>query len=199
MFNFDEYQIVIPMAGHSARFYDAGYSVPKPLIKFCGSTMIGHILSAFTDFPNILLIASEEHINDVKLNLKESILKIRPDIKIATIPPHRKGPSYSIKLAEKFINLEKKTIVHYTDFLSIFNLSDFLAELENSDGCWVTIKGFHPHKMRSTKFAHVIKDKEGNIIDLKEKEAFNENPEEEESSAGIYGISSGQLMMNSID
>jgi len=192
----DDTQVVIPMAGHSARFFEAGYTVPKPLIQFGGDTMIGHIVAQFSNFSDILLIVSEEQILNPKYDFSRVINSLGANVKMKIIPAHRKGPSYSIKLAESAIALEKKIIVHYTDFFAYFDIQKFVSELNVFDGTWATLTGFHPHKLRNTKFAHVQKDDRGFVSDIKEKETFTNEPEKDEASAGIYGFSSGKLMMD---
>ena len=39
--------IIIPMAGEGNRFKEAGYNIPKPLIKFEGKELYRHSLESF--------------------------------------------------------------------------------------------------------------------------------------------------------
>ena len=55
-------QIVIPMSGFGERFRRAGYTVPKPLVRIEGKTIIEHVVDMFpgdiNTYNSILYISS---------------------------------------------------------------------------------------------------------------------------------------------
>ena len=44
-------QIIIPMSGHSKRFLNSGYKIPKPLIKVENRPIITHVIDLFPRKP----------------------------------------------------------------------------------------------------------------------------------------------------
>jgi len=106
-------QIIIPMAGKSQRFFDAGYKKPKSLIEFSGQPMIGHILKVFKKFTDVLLIVNEEDFSSHEIT--RLISNFHKNAKVVKIKQHSRGPSYSVLEASEYIDQSKKIIVHYCD------------------------------------------------------------------------------------
>ena len=44
-----KFQLIIPMSGVGQRFKDAGYSIPKFLIKVKGKEIINHVVNMFEE------------------------------------------------------------------------------------------------------------------------------------------------------
>ena len=194
---FMKIQLIIPMSGIGKRFQDAGYSIPKPLIKVNGREIIYHVVNMFNDIESVIFICNENHLNDKRLNLKQLLKNLHPKSKIVSIKAHKRGPIHAVIESEYSINLDMPTIVNYCDFNSLFNFSKFKEHLieENPDGCVFTYTGFHPHMLQNTNYAYVKKNL-GKIIDIQEKKPFTEKPMEEEVSSGTYFFKSGSLMLD---
>ena len=62
------------MSGVGKRFKDAGYKIPKPLIKVRGKEIINHVVNMFEKIERVIFICNEDHLNDHNLNLRK-ILK----------------------------------------------------------------------------------------------------------------------------
>ena len=82
--------IIMPMAGEGSRFKDAGYDVPKPLIKFEGKELYRHALDSL-NFDNYdfyygkltikyTFIVRKEFIDNYHID--EEIKKYYPDANI---------------------------------------------------------------------------------------------------------------------
>jgi NDP-sugar pyrophosphorylase family protein len=190
-------QLIVPMTGVGQRFVNAGFLEPKPLIKTAVGTMIENVLDGFPSIQSPLCIISET-VRD-KAGLKNEIQRIRPKARIIEIPPHKKGPSYAIWVARQHINLDAPVIVSYCDFSGVWSEKEFLEKINMSDGLIQTYTGFHPHMIRSSRFAYVKKSLEDTVIDVQEKMPYTENPMAEEASSGIYGFKSGQLLLSAIN
>jgi len=189
-------QIVIPMAGKSQRFFDVGYNQPKCLIEFFGLPMIGHILNSFKNFIDVLVIVNEE--DYVKFDLNTVVSGLHKTAKVVKIKQHSLGPSYSILKSSEFINLSKKIIVHYCDFSGAWDPYDTINLLNTYDGVFVSFTGFHPSRINGTKFAYGRANNEKSLLEIREKGSFTARPEDEYASSGIYGFSTGNLMLESI-
>ena len=189
-------QVIIPMAGKSQRFFDAGYKKPKGLIEFFDLPMIAHILKVFKDFDDILVIISEE--DDLKFDLVNVIKRYHSSVKISKIGQHSFGPSYSVLESLPFISLTKKIIVHYCDFSGVWDPEETVNLLDECDGVLLSFVGFHPVRVHGTKFAYGRVNHNNQLLEIKEKGSFTHKPEDEKASSGVYGFSSGELMIQAI-
>ncbi len=189
-------QLVIPMSGIGKRFKDAGYKIPKPLIKVRGKEIINHVVNMFEKIERVIFICNEEHLNDKNLNLRKILKNLHPNTTIISIKPHKKGPIHAVLEAESILDSYKPTIVNYCDFNSFFDFPNFINYLKKDkpDGCVFTYTGFHPHMLKNTNYAYIKKNK-NSVIDIQEKKPFTENPMMEEVSSGTYYFKSAQLML----
>jgi NDP-sugar pyrophosphorylase family protein len=184
------------MSGIGARFMNAGYKELKPLIEVAGESIISHILRQYPFIEKPIFIISREH--NQKQELISELKRLKPLSTIVEIAAHRLGPSYAVWAARKSINLEAPSIINYCDFSGVWNSRKFSEQLSSCDGLLVTYSGFHPHMLRSSNFAFVSKDLNGNVIGIQEKRPYTSNPMQEEASSGIYGFRSGKLLLDSI-
>ena len=191
-------QLVIPMAGKSKRFFDAGYTKPKWLIDVFNESIIEHIIRNHAFFNNILLIVNNEDLLNFNLNQLPQLQ--RENIQIFGIEPHGKGPSYSILMAEKHLKLNKKTIVHYCDVFVNWDIEKTVSDLENFDSIFLSFTGFHPTRLNGTtySYAKLIDDGSNMIEDIREKQSFTQNFDQEHASTGVYGFRSGEFLLDSI-
>lgn len=189
------YQIVIPMTGVGQRFVDAGYKELKPLIKVAGKPIVEHVLEMFPTARKVICIVSSEHLQ--RDTLISEILRIRPDALIKEISAHKLGPGHAISEAADVIDPVLPTLVSYCDWAGFWNVEEMLDQLTSHSGSILTYTGFHPHMLRSTKFAYVLK-KNDFVVDIQEKAPYTNNPMEEEASAGCYGFATGETLLTAI-
>jgi bifunctional N-acetylglucosamine-1-phosphate-uridyltransferase/glucosamine-1-phosphate-acetyltransferase GlmU-like protein len=185
------------MSGVGNRFVQAGFKDLKPLIEIAGESIISHVLNAYPRISSPIFIISDSH--PQKSNLIHELKRLRPEGKIVEIPAHKLGPSYAVWCARSEINPDLPTVVNYCDFAGIWNSDELGRQLAFSDGVIVTYSGFHPHMLRSTKFAYVKKSDDGQVLDIQEKNPFTSDPMQEEASSGTYGFKSGKLMIQCIE
>ena len=73
-------QLVVPMSGIGKRFKDAGYNIPKPLIKVGSKEIINHVVNMFEKIERVIFICNEEHLNDKNLNLRKLLKNLHPHL-----------------------------------------------------------------------------------------------------------------------
>jgi len=185
--------IVIPMAGCGQRFQDAGYADPKPAIIVDGKKIVQHVIDVFAQHDKFIFIVNRDHEDHPTLIPTLKGLRSRSDIII--IPPHKKGPVYSVIPAFDHIDDDAPVIVAYCDGTVKFDYEHFKKYLiENDlDGCIFTHTGFHPHSLSKTKMAF-IKEADGRVLEVKEKAHYTDNPQNEHASSGIYYFKSGAIL-----
>jgi NDP-sugar pyrophosphorylase family protein len=185
--------IVIPMSGLGSRFVVAGYSKPKPLIIIDNKPIIEHVCDLFPGETKFTFICNSKHLSET--DMREVLLRIKPNANIVEIPNHKKGPVYAVSLIEYLIEDEEEVIVNYCDFGTYWDYNDFLKHTRdrNADGAIPAYKRFHPHMLGSTNYAF-MRDKDQWMLEIKEKEPFTDNRNNEFASNGTYYFKKGMFI-----
>jgi NDP-sugar pyrophosphorylase family protein len=186
-------KVIIPMAGFGNRFVEAGYEDPKPLITVNGRRILEYICGMFDKEDELIFICNHHHLTTT--SMREIITNIRPDATIVGVPPHKKGPVYTMAGMESYIDDNEEVVVCYCDNPYLWNYAEFknwIRESE-SDGCILSHVGFHPHRLSSTFMAYM---KESNLVvsEIKEKEPYTEDPMQEHASTGTYYFKKGSYI-----
>lgn len=185
-------KIIIPMAGTGNRFVQQGYTDPKPMIKINGKMIIEYILDMFDCINDeFVFICNNTHI--LNTNIQEILLSLVKHGTVISIPEHKLGPVYTVQQAYDYIVDDEEVIVSYCDNPYRWNRQDFNQKmiLGKYDGCVLTHTGFHPHTLATTKMAFV-KGIDGNLIEIKEKACYTDNPMNEHASTGVYYFKRGK-------
>jgi NDP-sugar pyrophosphorylase family protein len=186
-------KIIIPMAGTGDRFIKAGYNEPKPLIKVNGKRIIEYILDIFSNNDEYIFICNKLHIETT--DIKNILLKLKPNATIIEIPNHKKGPVHTVNYCLDLIKDDEEVIVSYCDNPFLYDKDDFnnFLKINKPDGCIFSHSGFHPHSLNSTKMAF-IQHSGDNVKAIKEKECYTENHLNEHASTGTYYFKHGSYI-----
>ncbi|MEO5357666.1 MAG: NTP transferase domain-containing protein [Nitrospirae bacterium YQR-1] len=186
-------QIIIPMAGTGERFMDFGYKVVKPLIEIAGKPMIEHVVELFPGESNFTFICNSVHLKET--DMRAVIKRICPQGKIVEIPPHKKGPVYSVFCMMDSVDDDDEVIVNYCDFSKTWDYADFLETVRTNgaSGAICAYRGFHPHMLGSTNYAF-IRDENRWMMEIQEKKPFTSNRMDEFASDGTYYFKNGKLL-----
>lgn len=189
-------QIIIPMSGYGERFRRAGYEVPKPLIEVDGKPIIEHVMAMFSGEADFIFICNREHLAEPSFRMREILEQCCPTGRIIEIEPHKLGPVNAVLQVAEVIRQNEPVIVNYCDFTCYWDYPKFKRFVEDSacDGAIPCYTGFHPHLLRSVNFAYV-KDIDGHVVDIQEKQPFTDIPMNEFASSGTYYFRSGALLI----
>ena len=120
------------MAGHSRRFKEAGYNLPKFLLNCGEKKMIEYVLDMFAESDTFHFILNSDFQKD--LDLHNFIETLSPNTFIYYIEPHELGPTFTIMQADLKINQDAEIIISYCDFISINSVSAIF--LSSSSDVW---------------------------------------------------------------
>ena len=193
-------QVVVPMSGFGERFRRAGYGVPKPLIEVDGKPIIEHVVELFPGAEDIVFVCNREHLETPEFQMAETLRRIAPRGRIRGIEPHRLGPVHAVLMALDEIDPDRPVIVNYCDFACYWDFADFrrFARETGADGIIPCYRGFHPHMLGSTSYAYV-RETDGWIEDIQEKQPYTETPMAEFASSGTYYFATGALMREAFE
>ena len=188
-------QIIIPMSGYGERFRRAGYPIPKPLIEINGRPIIAHVVEMFPGESEFLFICNQDHLDHPGYRMEEIIRGCCPTGRIVGIAPHKLGPVHAVLQVERMIDRERPVLVNYCDFSCYWDWHHFreFVAVTACAGAIPAYEGFHPHSLGSTNYAY-LREKEGWVLDIQEKQPFTDDRMQEYASSGCYYFVSGKIM-----
>lgn len=188
-------QIIIPMSGFGERFRRAGYEVPKPLIEIDGKPIIAHVVDMFPGEHDFIFICNQDHLSNPSYRMEEILQQLCPTGRIIGITPHKLGPIHAVRQVEHLIDPMLPVVVNYCDFTCYWDWHQFKEDMVASkcDGAIPAYKGFHPHTLGSTNYAY-MREKDGWVLDIQEKQPYTDNRMEEYASSGTYYFANGKIM-----
>jgi NDP-sugar pyrophosphorylase family protein len=175
--------IIITCAGKSKRFKNEGIHKPKFILPIGNTTVISKILDTYDDNDNFHLVITDKQILK-NPNLELYLKRLKKNIYLNIIKEHNKGPCYSA-LQAKSCYFKKNIIVSYCDFLIDWNYKKFKREIYEYDYGITSFKGFHPSSFSGTLYCY-LKVKKNEIVGLREKKSFTNQPSNEFASVGSY-------------
>ena len=188
-------KVIISMSGMSSRFTNAGYTVPKFMIEVDGKTVLQHIVELYPQDSDFVFIINDDHAKDMELCNYLDNLEV-DKLTICSVPPHKKGPVYSVQYFEHHIEDDEPVIVNYCDFSMDWDYDDFdkFVDETECDGCVVCYTGFHPHMLGSDNYAFCKVDEDNTIQEIREKQPFTDNKMSEFASSGTYYFRKGSYI-----
>lgn len=188
-------QIIIPMSGFGERFRRAGYTVPKPLIEVEGKPIVAHVIDMFPGETDFIFICNQDHLDNPNYAMASILQDLCPTGQVIGIKAHKLGPIHAVRQVEHIINSAEPVLVNYCDFTCYWDWHHFKAFVAKTkcDGAIPAYKSFHPHTLGSTNYAY-MREKDGWVQDIQEKQPYTDNRMEEYASSGSYYFKSGELM-----
>lgn len=190
-------KIVIPMSGFGERFRRAGYLFPKPLIEIDGKPIIAHVIEMFPGEHDFLFICNKDHLECSEFRMEETLKRLCPTGRIVGIAPHKLGPIHAVRQVAHLIDRECPVVVNYCDFTCYWDWQHFkqFVAATKCDGAIPAYRGFHPHTLGTTNYAY-MREQDGWVEDIKEKQPFTTNRMQEYASSGTYYFASGKIMID---
>lgn len=131
--------VIVPMAGEGKRFTDAGYYIPKPLIKVDDKEIFRRAVDSIFDFgngidymgygeyPKFTFIVRQKHIDDY--NIDEIIRKYYKDANVLSVTKTTRGALETINLASQFVDADDVVISMDCDFA--FRFPKYLEHIKS--------------------------------------------------------------------
>lgn len=127
--------LILPMAGAGSRFFNVGYTTPKPLLDIEGQPMIIKAINCLPETKHKIFICQNEHLN--KYNINNAIKSDFPTANIIGIDYVTQGQACTCELAFKKydIDLEKPIMISACDNGIYYDIEKYanLVEDQNID------------------------------------------------------------------
>jgi dTDP-glucose pyrophosphorylase len=166
--------LLIPMAGLGSRFSAAGYTDPKPLIKFLGKTMIEHVVDSFPlAIRHLIFIVQKEHVE--KYDVKNFLQERYEGCDVVVIDGVTEGAACTVLQAKHLINNDEPLAIMNSDNIIKFNEASVTPLYTHADGVIMTFEDTDP------KWSFAKLDKHGFVTEVVEKV-----PVSTHATAGLY-------------
>ena len=169
--------VLIPMAGAGSRFEKAGYTFPKPLIDVEGKPMIQVVVDNLALDSNYTYIVQESHKDKYSLDSLLSVISPNKKPNIIVVDGMTEGAACTTLLAKNIINNDNPLIIANSDQYVEWNSSEFMYKMQESDvdAGILTFTTTHP------KWSFAKLNDEGFVVEVAEK-----NPISNIGTVGIY-------------
>jgi NDP-sugar pyrophosphorylase family protein len=187
-------KIVIPMAGHSRRFKEAGYKIPKPFMLIDGRPMIHHLCDVFEQEDEFYFVCDKEHL--VVPEYRRILNSVAHPHHLIGVEPSPEGPVGTALTIEKEIPQDEEVMISYCDFRVVWNAKQFKNQAVNYDGAIPCFRGQQPASYGTTYYAYVRTNPQKELLELREKQSFTPHRENEYASVGIYYFNAWDLFVH---
>lgn len=163
---------VIPMAGHGARFIQAGYQLPKMLLKAHGKTLLEWSLNSLPlQLANVVIFVGLKEHND-NFSLQQKIQELYPNInsRFIFLEQVTRGQAETTYLALEHCNYDEPLVIFNID--TFFQSSTLANNLLKPDIDGV-LGAFYSTENRFS-FAALNANNQY-VTDVREKEVISEN------------------------
>lgn len=176
--------VIIPIAGSSDEFTNAGYFYPKPIIEIKGKPMIQWVIESLKTIKNsfkLIFIIKEEHSS--KYHLDNTLRLLHPNCEIIQLKEDTKGGLCSVLMTIDSISEEDPMLILNGDQIIHVDFQDIINTWvsKNVDAGVITFPSVHP------RWSYVLEN-EGKIIQTAEK-----NPISNTAVAGCYYFKNAQF------
>lgn len=173
--------VLIPMAGAGARFAQAGYTFPKPLVNVHGKPMIQAVVDNLNIEARHIFIVQQEHYD--RYNFRHLLPLIAGgDYDIITVTGVTEGAACTTLLAKEYIDNDNPLLIANSDQIIEWDSNEFMYSMaaDNIDGGIPTFEATHP------KWSFAKLDEVGFVERVAEKDPISRN-----ATVGIYYWSKG--------
>lgn len=183
--------IVVPMAGRGSRFAQAGFTDPKPLIRFGGRPMIQWVIDNIRPKRphRFIFLCLAEHLVRYP-SLRPELERLSPGCEIIPVNHVTEGAACTVLLAQQLIESDAPLMIANSDQFVELSIDNYLAHLESSqaDGLIMTFWSDHP------KWSYCRLRPDGTVSAVVEKQVISND-----ATVGIYNFARGRDFISASD
>jgi len=188
---------LIPMAGAGQRFVDAGYTVPKPLIKIDGSPMFLRAASCLPAADLWIFICRKEHLQTSEM---ESIIKMNfPNAEVVPVEYLTDGQASTCMLAQHLIELDDRLTIGACDNGMRYDMNGYINFIEKSEVLIWTFRNNPSVLKKPEMYGWVAVDHDGRATRVACKEPLSTSPLNDHAVIGAFSFSRAEFFFESVD
>lgn len=183
--------VVIPMAGEGSRFFEAGYTIPKPFLSLGFSSMIREVIENVADPEwNIYLICKAEHYSLLQPEIESlgGASGCHKNVTPIAIHQPTEGALMTVLKAREYINNPLPLLVANSDQYVVYDREKWKKDVESHTSMVMTFESDQP------RWSYARLDDDGYITSVVEKQVVSNA-----ATCGVYAFSSGELFCRLAD
>ena len=181
--------LVIPMAGDSKIFKDAGFKYNKNFTEINHKPLFQRVFDSAKKIGegNFIFVVNKEDAQ--KFHINKSLKLLAPDSRVIVAQGQTAGAACSVLLAAEFIDNDDELIIFNGDQVLECDLKKILSEFreKNFDGGIITFESVHP------RWSFVRLDENNFVIETAEKDPISNH-----ATAGFYYFKHGKDFVASV-
>jgi len=193
--------VLIPMAGHGARFQSAGYETPKPLIPVSGKPMVVQATESLPAGQNHIFVALKSHLESS--GIEDALRKSFPDCSIVELDQVTEGQActcaFGLAEGKPPVDLESPLIIGACDNGMLYDQSEFQKLIdEGVDAIAFSFRN-HPASKRNPKMYGWLKTNEAGVIeDVSVKVPISETPHNDHAIVGSFYFRKASFLLDGL-
>lgn len=174
------------LAGRGKRFADAGYDLPKPLIKVDGLPMVVRAASSLPPADKLIFVVSGDYVKNHEI---DKMLRTHfPEAEIVIQDSELRGQADSALQAEKYIDPDSILTVASCDAGLVYEKSKLESEMTAGDSdvlIW-SFRHYPPMQTQPTSYGWIDTDENGFVNKIQYKLPISENPLNDHAVVGWF-------------
>ncbi|MDD5691126.1 MAG: sugar phosphate nucleotidyltransferase [Candidatus Omnitrophica bacterium] len=177
---------LIPLAGRGSRFSAHGYTLPKPLIKVNGKSMIIQAASHLPRATKYIFICLADHLNNYPL--KKEILKVYPKAKIVGLDKITEGQACTCELGLSGEDLEFPLLIGACDNGMVWDARKYESLITNKavDSIIWCVRHYLPSERNPQMYSWLRVDKDDNVLGASVKVPVSDNSYNDYAMVGTF-------------
>ena len=188
---------IVPMAGMGKRFIDAGYKIPKPLVKVKGQHMFIRAAESLPESDHWIFICQENHI--IEYHLDKIIKQHFPGSDIIIVDKTTNGQASSCMLAMSKVRCNDRILIGTCDNSMIYNHNNTEKLIRNSDVTVWTFRNNQSVLQNPNMYGWVKLNKNGKVNSISCKKAISETPLKDHAIIGTFSFRNPSIFMESVN
>ena len=174
--------VVIPMAGESKIFKDAGFRYNKNFTEIAHKPLFQRVFEGVQNInaENFIFVVNKEDAN--KYHIGKSLKLLSPKSRVIVAENMTAGAACTVLLAAELIDKDEELVISNGDQVLEMDLQGVIESFRarNLDGGIITFESIHP------RWSYIRIDENNNVIETSEKDPISNH-----ATAGFYYFKSG--------
>lgn len=173
-------KVLVPMAGDSTRFEEAGHQYPKNLVEIESQPLMERVLRQLDGLGDLICLVRQEE--NARFHTAEAVRLLVPGATVLEVPSLDSGAACTALLAIEEIEPDEPLLIFNGDQIVSHDLPEILGSFEDRDldGGVVVFEAVHP------RWSYVKTDDDGLVVEAAEKRPISTH-----ATAGTYWFRRG--------
>jgi len=188
---------LIPLAGAGQRFVDAGYDIPKPLIKVEGTPMILKAANSLPAADHYIFICRENHI--LQHGIDKLLKKHFPSSEIIPVGYLTDGQASTCLISRDLLRMDDQLTIGACDNVMEYDPQVFEQEITQADALIWTFRNNSVVLQNPESYGWVEVDETKKVLKVSCKEPLSKTPLDDHAVIGSFSFRRAETFLECVD